>query len=143
MATTMPRERAVSRDGRDGRPATRPEPKAAMSHAVWWALFAVGGMTAALLLPAHMLIQGVLGPLGIVPAVSSSYDTAAAALANPLVKLYLFVLISLPLFHAAHRLRYLLYDLGLRSGRRAMATLMYGAAVLGTLVAAYVLLTAP
>ena len=140
MATTMPDERAGSRDGR---PAIRPQPKAAMSHAVWWALFAVGGMTAALLLPVHILIQGVLGPLGVVPAVGSSYATAAAALANPLVKLYLFVLISLPLFHAAHRLRYLLYDLGLRGGRRTIAVLMYGAAVLGTLVAAYLLLTVP
>jgi fumarate reductase subunit D len=128
---------------RDGQPAPPPRHQAQMSHAVWWGLFAVGGMTAAVLLPVHILIQGVLGPLGVVPAVSNYYDTYAAAVANPLVELYLFVLISLPLFHAAHRLRYLLYDLGLRAGRSAIAVVMYGAAVLGTLVAAYVLLTVP
>ena len=70
-------------------------------------------------------------------------DDIAAAVANPLVKLYLFVLISLPFFHAAHRLRYFLYDLGLRAGRPAVAVIMYGAAVLGTIATAYVLLTAP
>jgi fumarate reductase subunit D len=114
-----------------------------VSHAIWWGLFAVGGMTAAVLLPVHILIQGILGPLGLVPAVSNSYETYAAAVANPLVKLYLFVLISLPLFHAAHRLRYFLYDLGLRAGRRLVALLLYGAAILGTIATAYVLLTVP
>jgi fumarate reductase subunit D len=138
-STTTP-ERA---GGGDGRPEAPPRHTAHMSHAVWWGLFAVGGMTAAVLLPVHILIQGVLGPLGIVPAVSNTYETYAAAVANPLVKLYLFVLISLPLFHAAHRLRYLLHDLGLRAGRGALAAVMYGAAVLGTLVTAYVLLTVP
>jgi fumarate reductase subunit D len=129
--------------GRESRPEAAPRHTAHMAHAVWWGLFAAGGMTAAVLLPVHILIQGVLGPLGIVPAVSNYYDTYAAAVANPLVKLYLFVLISLPLFHAAHRLRYFLYDLGLRAGRGAVAVVMYGAAVLGTLVTAYVLLTVP
>ncbi|HEX2324432.1 MAG TPA: fumarate reductase subunit FrdD [Chloroflexota bacterium] len=124
-------------------PAAAARPRVDMSHAIWWGLFAVGGMTAAVLLPVHILIQGILGPLGLVPAVSNSYQTYAAAVAHPLVKLYLFVLISLPLFHAAHRLRYFLYDLGLRAGRRLVALLLYGAAILGTIATAYVLLTVP
>jgi fumarate reductase subunit D len=135
--TTAPAERTGSR------PAAPARPRMDMSHAIWWGLFAVGGMTAAVLLPVHILIQGILGPLGLVPAVSNSYETYAAAVANPLVKLYLFVLISLPLFHAAHRLRYFLYDLGLRAGRRLVALLLYGAAILGTIATAYVLLTVP
>jgi fumarate reductase subunit D len=114
-----------------------------MSHAFWWGLFAVGGMVAAVLLPVHILLQGVLGPLGIVPVVSGHYDTFAAAVGHPLVKLYLFVLISLPLFLAAHRLRYFVLDLGLRSGGQAVALLCYGAAVLVTIVTAYILLTVP
>jgi fumarate reductase subunit D len=135
--TTAPAERTGSR------PATPARPRMDVSHAIWWGLFAVGGMTAAVLLPVHILIQGILGPLGLVPAVSNSYETYAAAVANPLVKLYLFVLISLPLFHAAHRLRYFLYDLGLRAGRGLVALLLYGAAILGTIATAYVLLTVP
>jgi len=112
-----------------------------MSHAVWWGLFAVGGMVAAILVPIHILIQGVLGPLGIVPAVSNRAGTLAAALANPLVRLYLFVLVSAPLFHAAHRIRFLLIDLGLHGGRTLVAVLCYGGAILGTCVAAYILVT--
>ncbi|MGH2350641.1 MAG: fumarate reductase subunit FrdD [Chloroflexota bacterium] len=133
--------------GHTGAPApvgVRPgRSKPAKSHALWWGLFAVGGMVAAVLLPVHILVQGILGPLGIVPVVSNRYETFAATVANPLVKLYLFVLISLPFFHAAHRLRYLILDLGVRGGRRPLAVLMYGAAVVGTIVTGYILLTVP
>ena len=113
------------------------------SHALWWGLFAIGGMTAALLLPVHILFQGVLGPLGIVPVVSNRYDTFAAALSNPLVRLYFWVLISLPLVHAAHRLRFLLIDLGFQAARRIIAIVLYGGAIAGALIAAFVLLTLP
>jgi fumarate reductase subunit D len=121
--------------------AARPKPD--MSHAFWWGLFAVGGMVAALLVPIHILIQGILGPLGVVPFAGSRYEAFAAAVANPLVKLYLLVLIGLPLFHTAHRLRYFLLDLGVHGARGPIAFLFYGAAVAGTLVTAYVLLTVP
>jgi fumarate reductase subunit D len=126
-----------------------------MSHAFWWGLFAVGGMTAALLLPVHILLQGILGPLGIVPVAGkaldpaggsdaqASYETLRGLVANPLVKLYLFALISLPLYHAAHRLRYVAIELGLRAARGPAGLIWYAAAVAGTLVAAYVLLTVP
>jgi fumarate reductase subunit D len=117
--------------------------KPAMSHAFWWGLFAVGGMVAALLVPVHILIQGVLGPLGVVPFAGSSYEAFAAAVAHPLVKLYLFVLVSLPLFHTAHRLRYFLIDLGVHGARSLVAFLLYGAAVAGTLLTGYILLTVP
>jgi fumarate reductase subunit D len=115
--------------------------KADMSHAVWWGLFAAGGMVAAILLPIHILLQGVLGPLGVVPVAGSRDGTLATALANPLVRLYLFVLISAPLFHAAHRIRFVVMDLGLHGGRTAIAVLCYGGAILGTCIAAYVLAT--
>ena len=110
-------------------------------HALWWGLFAVGGMVAATLVPVHILVQGVLGPLGLVASVNLHYDTYLAVASNPLVRLYLFVLISLPFFHAAHRLRFLLLDLGLRGGQRALAAALYGGAVLGSLITAYVLVT--
>ena len=60
---------------------------------------------------------------------------------NPIVKLYLFALISFPLFHWAHRFRYFVYDLGMHGGRMLMAWLCYGLAVVGTAYAAYVLFT--
>ena len=124
--------------GADGARTLR---KADMSHAVWWGLFAVGGMVAAILLPIHILLQGVLGPLGVVPVVGSRDGTLAAALSNPLVRLYLFVLISAPLFHAAHRIRFVIMDLGLHGGRTLVAVLCYGGAIVGTCLAAYVMAT--
>ena len=38
----------------------------ALMHLYWWFLFSQGGVIAALLIPVHVLIQGILGPLGVV-----------------------------------------------------------------------------
>jgi fumarate reductase subunit D len=57
------------------------------------------------------------------------------------VRLYLFVLIALPLFHWAHRFRFTLVDLGLKRGQHVVAIACYGAAIAGTVLAAVVLLT--
>ena len=55
------------------------------------------------------------------------------AVRHPLGRVYLFLLVSLSLFHGAHRLRYALVDLGLPwLGRRAW--FFYGLAVIGTVV---------
>jgi fumarate reductase subunit D len=106
-------------------------------------MFANGGLVAALFVPVHILVQGVLAPLGVVPAVDRHYDSFAAALGNPIVKLYLFVIISVPLFHVAHRLRFFLIDLGLTVAQRPVKYLLYALAVLGTLVTAYIVITVP
>jgi len=119
------------------------QPRPDRIEGFWWFAFANGGLVAAIFLPVHILVQGVLGPLGIVPVVDRHYDSFAAALANPLVKLYLFVIISLPLFHWAHRTRFLIIDLGLMAGQRPLKYLLYGLAVLGTLLTAYILVTVP
>ncbi|HXC76678.1 MAG TPA: fumarate reductase subunit FrdD [Candidatus Acidoferrum sp.] len=121
------------------------EHKPALAHLFWWFMFAQGGVLAAVLIPVHILVQGILGPLGIVPVVDRHYDTWISILGNPIVKLYLLVLISLPFFHFAHRLRYLLVDLGVPAAKTVVAqVIFYGGAVVVTLLAIYVLLsTAP
>lgn len=114
----------------------------ALAHLFWWFMFSQGGILAALLLPVHILVQGILGPLGIVPVVDRHYDTWVNVLGNPIVKLYLLVLIAFPFFHFAHRLRYLLVDLGIPAARGFVAqVLFYGGAVAVTLVTIYILLT--
>jgi fumarate reductase subunit D len=118
------------------------EHKPALAHLFWWFMFAQGGVLAALLIPVHILVQGILGPLGVVHVVDRNYDTWISILGNPIVKLYLLVLISLPFFHFAHRLRYLLVDLGLPAAKTLVAqVIFYGAAVVVTLAAIYILLT--
>ena len=114
----------------------------ALSHLFFWFLFSQGGVITALLLPVHVLIQGILGPLGIVPVVDRHYDTWINVLGNPLVKLYLLVLIMFAFFHFAHRLRYFLMDLGVHSAKTLPAqAVFYGGAVGVTLVTIWILLT--
>jgi fumarate reductase subunit D len=111
----------------------------ALPHLFWWFMFAQGGVIAAILLPVHILFQGILGPLGIVKVAEPS---DLSLLGNPLVKLYLLVLIAIPFFHFAHRLRYLLVDFGLHAAKSVPAQVVfYGGAVAVTLVTIYVLLT--
>lgn len=114
----------------------------AFAHLIWWFLFAQGGVLAAILVPVHVLVQGILGPLGIAPVVDRHYDTWIQVLGNPIVKLYLLVLIAFPFFHFAHRLRYLLVDLGVPAAKSTPAqVIFYGGAVLVTLVTIWILLT--
>jgi fumarate reductase subunit D len=122
--------------------AKQVEHRPALTHLFWWFMFAQGGVLAAILIPVHILVQGILGPLNIVPVVDRHYDTWISILGNPIVKLYLLVLISLPFFHFAHRLRYLLVDLGVPAAKTVAAqVIFYGGAVLVTLLAIYVILT--
>ena len=113
-----------------------------LSHLLYWFLFANGGGLTALVLPVHILVQGILGPLGIVLVVDQHQDTWINILGNPLVKLYLLALIGFAFFHFAHRLRYLLVDFGLHAAKGVPGqVIFYGAAVLVTLIAVWVLLT--
>lgn len=108
-------------------------------HLFWWFMFAQGGLLAAVLLPVHIVLQGIAGPLGVVKV---AQPDQSGLLGNPIVKLYLLVLIAVPFFHFAHRLRYLLVDLGVPSARRVPAqVIFYGGAILVTLLTIYVLLT--
>lgn len=107
---------------------------------LWWGLFGAGGFVAALLLPVTILLFGWSIPIGGIPADAVTPARLHALLGNPVVKLYLLVLISLPLFHWAHRFRYLVFDLGVQGARMPIAVLCYGAAILGTLAAALTLL---
>jgi len=121
--------------------AVKPQ-RLALMHLFWWFMFAQGGVIAALLIPVHVLVQGILGPLGIVPVVDRHYDTWVSVLGNPLVKLYLLVLIAFPFFHFAHRLRYLLVDFGVPAAKSVPAQVVfYGGAVVVTLATIYILLT--
>ncbi|HEV2141250.1 MAG TPA: hypothetical protein VGT01_08660, partial [Candidatus Dormibacteraeota bacterium] len=55
--------------------STQVPPRPALSHLFFWFLFSQGGVLAALLLPVHVLVQGILGPLGLVPVADRHYDT--------------------------------------------------------------------
>ena len=104
----------------------------------FWTLFSAGGVVAALLIPVHLLLFGIAFPLGWLP--TPSYEHLMALVHMPIVRIYLFVLCSLPLFHWAHRFRYTLYDgLQVKHLNELIFTLCYGGAIAGTLTASYLL----
>ncbi|MBI4519430.1 MAG: fumarate reductase subunit D [Gemmatimonadetes bacterium] len=101
-----------------------------------WLLFSAGGMTAAILLPAVVFVLWIAGPLGWISV--ASYPELAALFRHPLARFILFAVISVSLFHWAHRFRYTLYDgLQLYHLNHLIAVVTYGLATVLTLVAAY------
>ena len=109
----------------------------------WWSLFSAGGMVAAMVLPILIIITGILVPFGLAGDDPLNFERINTAVSHPLIKLVFFAVISLPLFHWAHRFRYTIYDLfQVKHGaQQPIALLCYGAALLGTIIAAYTLLT--
>ena len=103
-----------------------------------WILFSAGGVVGAFLIPVHLFLQGLAFPLGWAKA--PDYSSLAQLVAHPFVRVYLFVLCSVPLFHFAHRIRYTLYDgLQIKHLNEVIALCCYGSAVVGTLVAGFLL----
>jgi fumarate reductase subunit D len=86
------------------------------SEPFWWGLFAAGGGLTAVFAPAHILLQNLLG-LGKIPAATSSYTRTRNLVEHPIIRLYLFALTSLSLFHWAHRFRYYVLDFGVTGAR--------------------------
>lgn len=107
-----------------------------------WGLFSAGGTLAALLFPMHLFLTGVAIPLGWVHPPRYAY--VLSMMKHPLVRLYFFALVSLPLFHWAHRFRYTLYDgLQIKHLTLLIVTLCYGSALVGTALTAYLLWNIP
>lgn len=104
-----------------------------------WALFSGGGMLAALFFPVIVFLLWIASPLGWLNSIS--YVGLAALFRHPLVRLFLFALTGLALFHWAHRFRYTLYDgLQLYHLNQLIAVLTYGVATALTALSAYAVL---
>jgi fumarate reductase subunit D len=100
---------------------------------LWWGLFSAGGVEAAFLVHIHIILVGFAVPLGWTTDTGTLYRIWW-------VKLYLFVLIVLPLYHWAHRFYFTLNDTGLKAINKFLAVLCYGGAIVGTFVTAWILL---
>ena len=106
----------------------------------FWSLFSAGGTLAALLFPALFLLLFLAGPTGLIELPSPA---VFVALLHPWpARLALLALISLGLFHWAHRFRYTLYDgLQLHHLYGLVAVICYGSAAAATVAAAWLLAT--
>lgn len=98
-----------------------------------WLPFAAGGMLSALFLPAIALIL-LADALGLAPDRALDHARIHAALSFWPVAVALFALIGLSYWHAAHRLRMTVQDLGVRTAgpRRVLAWICYLLAAAGT-----------
>ena len=107
---------------------------------IFWGLFGAGGMLSALLGPMLVFITGLAVPLGFLLAPDAmSYPNMLAFAQHWIGKAFLFAIVSLFLWHAAHRIFHSLHDIGIHGGPGAKL-LTYGVALLGTLVAGFALL---
>jgi len=104
-----------------------------------WMLFSAGGMASAMLMPVLVLLFGLAFPLGwIAPP---SYDHLHALVVHPVTRIVLFGVCMLSLFHWAHRFKYTLYDgLQVQHLNELINAFCYGGAIVGSVLAAYVLL---
>jgi fumarate reductase subunit D len=103
-----------------------------------WLLFSAGGVLAALVLPAFVLLFGLAFPLGWLSP--PDHDHIMAVMRHPLSKIAIFVLCTLALIHAAHRFRFTLYDgLQIKHLNELINPFCYGGALIGSVVAAYLL----
>lgn len=110
------------------------------SEPFWWALFGAGGVISALFLPIGMIVIGIAIPLGLIAGYG--YEEFYTLFRMPVLRLFLFALISLSFFHWAHRFRFTLYDgLQVKHLNELIAIITYGLAILGTLVVGYFLFT--
>ena len=104
--------------------------------AVVWGLFAAGGTVAAFLFPAlialFLLVAAERVPSGL------EYSAIHGFASSLFGKAVLFGVISLALWHAAHRLRVVFHDFGVRMDK-TVAKAVYLVATIGTVMTAYYL----
>jgi len=102
---------------------------------LWWLPFSGGMMVDALAIPALVIVTGLLIPFALV-----NPESFRNLLIHPLVRAAVFVIAALSFFHAAHRLKFTLIDLGLKDAKIALGFICYGGAIVGTLLTAAIAL---
>jgi fumarate reductase subunit D len=105
-----------------------------INKALFWSLFAAGGTVTAFVFPvlAYLVLRASYPD--DMPHIMG-YEQLHALLSHWLAKLVAFGIVSLGFWHAAHRLRTALHGIGLRADG-AVAPILYGVALVGTLLSA-------
>lgn len=106
--------------------------------AIVWGLFAAGGTLTAFVFPALIAIF-LLIATGHVPD-GLQFEQIHTFAASWLGKACLFVVLFLSAWHAAHRLRVVAHDFGIRKDA-LVANAVYALAAIGSVLAAFYLLT--
>ena len=98
------------------------------SEPVRWALFAAGGQLGVLLMPALVIVVGILIPFAVVGDAESTYALFSGFLTHPAGSLLAFAVLAVVLWHCCHRAYHMLHDLQIDPPEIVRA-LTYGLAV--------------
>jgi len=92
-----------------------------------WSLFGAGGMVVAFIIPALVLVSGL-----ILPGMESSavFGSLLGFAQGWIGKVFIFITISLTLYHTVHRIYHGLHDLHIKGNNTLMLVLFYGSATL-------------
>lgn len=104
---------------------------------VIWGLFAAGGTLTAFIFPA-LIALFLLVATGNVPE-GLHFDQFHTFVAGWLGKACLFIVLFLSLWHAAHRLRVVAHDFGIRKDA-LVANVVYTVAAIGSVLTAFYLI---
>jgi len=115
-------------------------PKRDRVEPLFWLLFGAGGMVNAFGIPAAILVMGLGLGFGLIAPETFS-RTRMLALVSPIwIRLLLAAIAAPILFHGAHRLRFALVDVGLKSIAPFLSFVCYGSAALTSAYLIYRLL---
>ena len=127
--TVQPAAQRAARTARQSSQVRSRPPVKREAEPFIWLGFSAGGMIAALVLPVAAFLFAIAIPLGWL---HPGFPHLSAVLTNPITIVLMIIGFVLLIIHAAHRLRYLLYD-GLKIKRRTLVGgLCYGGAVVGS-----------
>ena len=104
---------------------------------VIWTIFAAGGTVAAFVFPA-LIVLFLLIAMGNVPD-GLQFEQFHAFAASWLGKVVLFGVLFLSVWHAAHRLRVVAHDFGIRKDA-LVANVVYAVATIASVLAAFYLI---
>ncbi len=108
---------------------------------LWWLLFGAGGFAAAMVLPALLIVMGLVFPWGGFGDATTTFHRMHTLFGNPVGQLVLIAVFSLTFWHGAHHTRHFALDLGMRDFEAPLAFLLYGGALVGTVATIAVVAT--
>lgn len=106
---------------------------------IWWGLFGAGGVWFAMITPVTVLLMGILLPLHGFGVVDIGYDKVYAFVSHPIGGVFTVLSLSLPMWHAMHRVHHGLHDLQIHLGTVGKYACYLAAALVTVLATVWVI----